>query len=127
MDTKLFTDELMNFLEANIETHHELVIVTRLNKDDSGVVSYYSINLLSDGFECNEIVVEDSDEVLAINIEDKEETFAGELLHTMVSVPLNEVAEYIKDDIKNGDDILVNRFMVLYKNGMVTELAFFKH
>ena len=39
------------------------------------------------------------------DIEDTEETFAGELLHTMVSIPLSEVAEYIKDDIKNGDDV----------------------
>ncbi len=127
MDAKLFTEALQNFLEDNMETHDELVVAIRLSKDDKGAISYYSINLFSEGFDCTESVIEGSDEVVAINIEDTEETFAGELLHTMVSIPLSEVAEYINDDIKNGDDVLVNRFIVVYKNGMVTELAFFKH
>ena len=94
---------------------------------DKGAISYYSLNLFSEGFNYNESVIEDSNEVVAINIEDTEETFAGEFLHTMVSIPLSEVAEYIKDDIKNGDDVLANRFIVVYKNGIVTELAFFKY
>ena len=126
MDAKLFTEALQNFLEENMESHDELVVVTRLKKDDSTAISYYSINLFSEGFDCTESVTEDN-EIVAINIEDTEDTFAGDFLNTKISIPLSEIADYIIDDIKNGDDILVKRFIVVYKNEMVTELSFFKH